>query len=128
MIEEGNKNNKVILKLNMNHEGLILFQKTYDLILEIHPIIGKFPKNQRFILGQKIENTIITILEIVIIINLGKVASSYFRKLDIELFKLKIFIRLSKDFRYITIRKYGTLEERVIEIGKMIGGWKKSSI
>ncbi|HOI60417.1 MAG TPA: diversity-generating retroelement protein Avd [Candidatus Pacearchaeota archaeon] len=109
----------------MNHEKLILFQKTYDLILEIHPVITKFPKNQRFVLGQKIENTLITILEIVIVINLGKATASYFKKLDIEIQKLKIFIRLAKDFTFINLRKYASLEEKVIEIGRLLGGFQQ---
>ncbi|MDD4358241.1 MAG: diversity-generating retroelement protein Avd [Candidatus Pacebacteria bacterium] len=109
----------------MNHEKLILFQKTYDLILEIHPAIAKFPKNQRFILGQKIENTLITILELVIVINLGKATPNYFKKLDIELQKLKIFIRLSKDFTFINMKKYESLEEKVVELGRLLGGFQQ---
>jgi hypothetical protein len=113
----------------MNPDGLILFQKTYDLILEVHPVIvNKFPKNQRFVLGQKIENTLIAILEIVITINLSKPTVNYFRRLDIEIQKLKIFIRLAKDLKFISIKKYEYLEKKVIEIGKMTGGWKKALI
>lgn len=113
----------------MNPDGLILFQKTYDLILEVHPVIvNKFPKNQRFVLGQKIENTLIAILELAITINLSKPTVNYFRRLDIEIQKLKIFIRLAKDLRFINIKKYEYLEKKVIEIGKMTGGWKKTLI
>lgn len=113
----------------MNPDGLILFQKTYDLILEVHPVIvNKFPKNQRFVLGQKIENTLIAILELAITINLSKPTVNYFRRLDIEIQKLKIFIRLAKDLRFINIKKYEYLEKKVIEIGKMTGCWKKTLI
>ena len=109
----------------MNYDKLVLFQKIYDLILEIHPIIITFPKNERFTLGQKMENTLLSILEIVIVINLKKVSSNYFRKIDVELQKLKIFIRLSKDLRFISIKTYGSLEEKVIEIGKILGGFER---
>jgi hypothetical protein len=113
----------------MSPDGLILFQKTYDLILEVHPVIvSKFPKNQRFVLGQKIENTLIAILEIVITINLSKPTVNYFRRLDIEIQKLKIFIRLAKDLKFISIKKYEYLEKKVIEVGKITGGWKKTLI
>lgn len=113
----------------MNPDGLILFQKTYDLILEVHPVIvNKFPKNQRFVLGQKIENTLIAILEIAITINLSKPTVNYFRRLDIEIQKLKIFIRLAKDLKFINIKKYEYLEKKVLEIGKITGGWKKTLI
>lgn len=112
----------------MNHDSLVLFQKIYDLLLEIYQLVNKFPKNQRFVLGQRMETTLMNILEIIINVNLGKVASGYFKKMDIELSKLKIFVRLSKDLRFISIKKYGKLEEEIIEIGKLIGGWKKTLI
>jgi len=32
-------------------DDLIIYQKTYDLILWFFPIINKFPKKQRFVLG-----------------------------------------------------------------------------
>ena len=40
---------------------LIIYQKYYDLMLYSLPIIGGFPKDQRFILGQQIENQMIEI-------------------------------------------------------------------
>ena len=109
----------------MEYEKLKLFQKVYDLILEVHPVIVTFPKNERFTLGQKIENCLLNILEIIIVVNLGKVALNYFKKLDTEIQKLKILIRLSKDLRFISIKTYGSLEEKVIEIGKILGGFER---
>ena len=40
-------------------DGLIIYQKVYDLILYALPIINRFPKSQRFVLGQQIENGLI---------------------------------------------------------------------
>ncbi|MFA5714569.1 MAG: four helix bundle protein [Candidatus Paceibacterota bacterium] len=45
-----------------NHNDLVIFQKTYDLILWIYPVVNGFPKSQRFVLGQKIENILISFL------------------------------------------------------------------
>ena len=38
-------------------EQLTIFEKTYQLILWLYPAVRKFPKAQRFVLGQQIENT-----------------------------------------------------------------------
>jgi len=40
----------------MLHE-LVIYQKIYDLMLYAFPIINRFPKSQRFVLGQQIQNT-----------------------------------------------------------------------
>ncbi len=47
-------------------EDLIVFQKLYDLILWIYPIINKFPQKQRFVLGQQIQNKLLEILKNII--------------------------------------------------------------
>jgi hypothetical protein len=51
-------------------QDLIIYQKTYDLLLYIHPILAKFPKNQRYVLGQRIENKILDIIEYIIKANM----------------------------------------------------------
>ena len=40
---------------------LIIYQKYYDLVLYSLPIIGRFPKDQRFVLGQQLENQMLEI-------------------------------------------------------------------
>jgi len=42
----------------MLHE-LIIYQKHYDLMLYAFPVISRFPKNQRFVLGQQIQNCMV---------------------------------------------------------------------
>jgi hypothetical protein len=47
----------------------------------------------------------------VIVINLGKATGSYFRKIRHRAPKLKIFVRLAKDFTFIYLsKKYASLE------------------
>lgn len=109
-------------------QDLAIFEKTYELILWLYPTINKFPKNQRFILGQRVENIILRILEGIIEANQERNKIPYLKKISIELDKLRILIRLSKDLRFISIKQYQFAAEKVNEIGKMLGGWLKSSI
>ncbi len=39
---------------------------------------------------------------------------------------LKILIRLAKDVQALDNKKYIHLEQNLLEIGRMLGGWKKS--
>ena len=39
---------------------------------------------------------------------------------------LKIFIRMAKDTHALDTKKYIKLEEALQEIGRMLGGWKRS--
>jgi len=107
--------------------NLPIFEKTYELILWLYPTVNKFPKSQRFILGQHIENTILEILEEVIETNQKRNKAPFLKKISVKLDKLRILIRLSKDLKFISIRQYGFAAKKINEIGKMLGGWIKSS-
>ena len=107
-------------------QNLPIFEKTYELILWLYLTVNKFPKSQRFVLGQQIEKTFLEILEGIIQANQEKNKLPYLKKISVELDKLRILIRLSKDLKFISIRQYKFAAEKINEIGKMLGGWIKS--
>ena len=106
-------------------QNLKIFEKTYELILWLYPTVNKFPKSQRFVLGQRIENAILKILEGIIEANQERSKLLFLKKISVELDKLRILIRLSKDLKFISVRQYGFAAEKVNEIGRMLGGWIK---
>ena len=46
--------------------------------------------------------------------------------MDVANEKLMVYIRLSCDLHYISLHTYGVWAEKLVEIGKMIGGWLKA--
>ena len=108
-------------------QNLAIFEKTYELVLWLYPTVNKFPKSQRFVLGQQIENTILKILQGIIEANQERNKIPYLKQVSVELDKLRILIRLSKDLKFISIKQYGFAANKVNEIGKMLGGWIKSN-
>lgn len=89
-----------------------------------------FPKKDRYALGQrqKIDTLTLTIFELVIMA--GMISQE--RKLPIlektiaSLDLLKILVRLAKDVQALDNKKYLQLEQALQEIGRMLGGWRKS--
>ncbi|PZM64868.1 diversity-generating retroelement protein Avd [Paenibacillus dendritiformis] len=108
----------------MVHE-LVIYQKMYDLILHAYPIVNKFPKNQRFTLGQEIQGTMLDIQKNIIQANRQKSKAPVLYQIDTDLEKLKFLIRLAKDLGFIDIKKYETLGKQIAEIGRLLGGWLK---
>ncbi len=47
-------------------QNLPIFQKTYDLIKQIYIYVPKFPKREQYVLGQRIEQSAISFLSLVI--------------------------------------------------------------
>ncbi|MBI5742555.1 MAG: diversity-generating retroelement protein Avd [Candidatus Niyogibacteria bacterium] len=112
----------------MSFQNLPIFEKTYELILWIYPAVNKFPKSQRFVLGQQIENTTLNILKGIISANMERAKLPYLKQVSVELDKLRIIIRLAKDMKFFSVRQYEFAASKINEIGKMLGGWIKSCI
>jgi len=113
-----------------NYNDLVIFQKTYDLILWTYPVVNGFPKSQKFVLGQRIENLLISVVRSIILINKerGQERIIGMKQISSALDELMVLFRLSKDLRFIGIKKYGIAIEKVNEIGKLLRGWQKSLI
>jgi len=104
---------------------LAILEKIYELILWLYPTINKFPKSQRFVLGQRIENAALEILEKIIMARQSKSKLFHLKKASVEMDKLRILTRLAKDLYFISVRQYEFAAQKINESGKMLGGWMK---
>jgi hypothetical protein len=48
------------------------------------------------------------------------------QELDVEIAKMKAYLRLSHQLRFLPDKKYEIWSGMVVEIGKMLGGWLKT--
>jgi hypothetical protein len=100
--------------------------KTYDLLKWLLPIVSRFPKDKRYTLGQRLENKLLDILELLLSANYSKDKLGLLRKANIELECFRYLIRLSVDLRFINLKRYEFISQQVNEIGRLVGGWIKS--
>lgn len=107
-------------------QDLVIFQKVYDLILWMYPLINKFPKSQRFVLGQQLENTLLDILKGIIQANQERNKLEILKQVSIDLDKFRILYRLAKDLKFMSVKQYQFGAEKINEVGKILGGWTKS--
>jgi len=108
-------------------EKFILFQKTYDFLLWLYPIINRIPKSHRLVLGRHLEELAISLLIFVVKANKARGQSRLPLQLHVsdELDCLRILIRLTKDLRFMSIKQYTTGAEKINEIGRMLNAWMK---
>ena len=108
------------------NEAIIL--KTYDLLKAALLIVGKFPRDQRFLLGDRIEVKLLDILELLISAYYSVRAEkpAQLRKANIMLEQMRYLVRLAHDLHLMNHEKYGSLSESIDEVGKMCGGWLKA--
>jgi hypothetical protein len=104
---------------------LKIFSKAYDLLQYLHKEIAGFPKYEKPVLGRRIYDSLLQILEYIITANEETDKYLHLKKASVELEKLRIFIRLAFDLRLISVKKYGFACQCIDEIGRMLGGWIK---
>lgn len=109
-------------------KDLIIFEKAYTFALWIFTASSKFPKNQRFTLGQQLCNQSLDIVRGIIRANAARNKGPLLYQLSVDLDTLRIFIRLAHDLRFLSGKQYAHAAERVNEIGKLLGGWMKKNM
>lgn len=104
---------------------LPIIQRTYDLIKWYVPILNKFPRDQKFMLGDRIQGTLYTILESLIRARYRREKLDVLEPLNAELDVLRYQTRLCRDFRLFDDRRFGHASGLINEIGENLGGWIK---
>src|ERR1035441_9902017 len=110
-----------------DYEELTVITKTYDLILWSCNHTGKFPRNHRFVLGERIERNLYDLLETLIQAKYTKQRQPLLEKANLMLEILRFQMRLAKDLQCLKVESYGFAAKAIDEIGKLVGGWLKSS-
>lgn len=110
----------------MTIEELKILEKTQDMIEYGYQALAQFPKSEKFALVIDIKRCMHTMLERCIEANKKYYKKTTLQELDVEIVKLKYYIRLSHRLKFLPLKKYEVWSGQVVEIGKMLGGWLKS--
>lgn len=108
-----------------------IYQKYMDLIFYTNDIVRKYPKSENFALVQEIKQALYEGLKDVIFglkTYDSKEKLKHLNNLDIQLNLIKIHIRISYKYKYITQKNYATWSEHVTVISNMLGGWINSCL
>jgi hypothetical protein len=105
------------------HEELVVITKTYDLILWSCNHTGKFPRNHRFLLGERIERNLYDLLETLIQAKYTKQRQPLLERANLMLEILRFQMRLAKDLQCLKVESYGFAAKAIDEIGNLVGGW-----
>lgn len=107
-------------------DELVVMTKTYDLILWSCQHTSKFPRNHRFVLGERIERNLYNLLETLIQAKYTRERTHLLKTANLTLEILRFQIRLAKDLNCLRVNSYQFASEQINEIGRLIGGWLKT--
>ena len=107
-------------------EELVIITKTYDLILWSCNHTGRFPRQHRFVLGERLERTLYDLLETLIRAKYIRDRNDLLKAANMKLEILRFQIRLAKDLQCLQAKSYEFASKQINEIGKLVGGWLKT--
>ncbi len=110
----------------MKEVNLAIYQKYLELIYYTNDLVRKFPKSERFSLVQEIKHSLyqgLRCLMYAIKTYQKNDKIKYLNELDISLNLLKIQLRLSYKYQYISMQNYSTWSAKITDICNMLGGW-----
>ncbi|MEK7114343.1 MAG: four helix bundle protein [Patescibacteria group bacterium] len=112
-----------------NDLDIPIFKKCYDLYKTFYTYRADVSKQDRYTIWQRSENTILNVLESILLASQSSKAEKLpvLEATSVKLNLLRVLIRLTKDVKSIDNKKYLTLETDIDEIGRMLGGWIRST-
>lgn len=104
-----------------------VLEKMYQFLLWLVPTVEKFPRAQKFLLGDRIQGGALDVLEGLVEAAYSKGRGPILARVNLALEKLRYLFRLAKDLHCLDLRRYEFSARALEEIGRMVGGWRKAS-
>ena len=113
----------------MDDSDIPILKKTYELYRVFHEYRKVIPKADRFTIYQRSDDVIIDIIELFLEAGYSKSGNkvAILEKASVKLNTLRFFVRLMKETKALDLKKYTTLQEMIDEVGRMLGGWIRST-
>ncbi|MBI4065822.1 four helix bundle protein [Candidatus Kaiserbacteria bacterium] len=114
----------------MNNDlDIPIFKKSYDLYKTFYSYRIDVSKQDRYTIWQRSENLILDVIEAILLASQSGKAEKlpFLETASVKLNLLRVLIRLTKDVKAIDNKRYIVLETDIDEIGRMLGGWIRST-
>jgi hypothetical protein len=92
----------------------------------LSPTIEKFPRSQKFTLGDRIQATGLDVLEALIEATYSRDRHPPLSRANLGLEKLRFFFRLAFELKILDGRRFEHAARNIDDIGRLVGGWAKA--
>lgn len=115
-----------MIEPDRSRRGGVALEKTYRFLLWLVPTVEKFPRSQKFLLGDRIQSLALDVLENLVEATDSRRPASALAAANLKLEKLRFLFRLAADLRHLDARRYEFAARAIDEIGRLVGGWLKA--
>jgi hypothetical protein len=107
-------------------DDLLAVTKAYDLALELTRCVVQYPRSHRFVLGDRTLATVYDVLDLLLEARYCREKAPLLDRANLLLERLRFQMRLAHDEKLVTTTRYGMLARQTDEVGRLVGGWRKS--
>ena len=104
-----------------------IFARTYDLLRWLIPATVGFPRQQRFVLAQAVQQAALQLHRELVEAAYAAEPATRLRQADATLARLRHYLRLCRDLKLLSVRQHEHVARMVDEIGRLLGGWLKAA-
>ena len=106
---------------------LPVLERTYDFLKWLVPAITQFPRQQRFLLGERIESAALDLLDLLVEARLTpETRAAVLRRALVRVDRLTYLLRLSHDLELLSGSRYEYGCRVLDEVSRQVGGWMRA--
>jgi len=98
----------------------------FQFLLWLVPTVEKFPRSQKFLLGDRIQSVALDVLECLVEATYTRDRKGHLARANLGIEKLRFLFRLSVELHHLDRRRYEHAARTLDETGRLIGGWQKA--
>jgi len=99
----------------------------FRFMLWLVPAIGKFPRSQKFLLGDRLQTTALDVLELLIEATYTCNRGSILSQAHLGLEKFRAMVRLAMALKHFARQRYEYAARSIDDAGRLVGGWRKAN-
>ena len=111
----------------VSDEPAIVVGRAYDFTLWLLPKAEKFSRSYRFSVGDRLVATTLDLLLLLVEASYTARKAHLLQQAVAKVNAVRYLLRLAKDLRLLSVDSYGFASDKLDEIGRMSGGWRKSA-
>lgn len=106
-------------------DEMVIFTRSFDFLSWLIPRSMGFPRSQRFVVTKRLQDAALDFHERLIEANncRGNERLERLRQAGAALDKVRLYLRLSVRWEWLTAGQYEHVSQMVAELGRLLGGW-----
>jgi hypothetical protein len=114
------------IKYAMKNSTPQAVQACHELLLWLIPHLDKFPRVRRFTLGERLESTLIDVLELLVEAAFSRAKQDALKRANFRLEVARHLWRLAYELQVIPTRRYEHGARLMDDLGRQVGGWLRA--